>query len=76
MFGAGAGTLKKVDSGRFGLADILNVLFFPISVRAPVKDVAPNLTLQTFPLLNRDSRPALLKGEIDLAIGSFPGIVA
>jgi DNA-binding transcriptional LysR family regulator len=60
---------------RLCMADSTASLVLPPLIRL-VKDVAPNLTLQTLPLLNRDPRPALLKGEIDLAIGSFPGIVA
>jgi DNA-binding transcriptional LysR family regulator len=60
---------------RLCMADSTASLVLPPLIRL-VKDVAPNLTLQTLPLLSRDPRPALLKGEIDLAIGSFPGIVA
>ena len=60
---------------RLCMADSTASLVLPPLIRL-VKEVAPNLTLQTLPLLSRDPRPALLKGEIDLAIGSFPGIVA
>jgi len=41
-----------------------------------LKRAAPRLTLQILPLLSRDPRESLIRGEIDLAIGSFPGIVA
>jgi DNA-binding transcriptional LysR family regulator len=41
-----------------------------------LKKAAPGLTLQVLPLLSRDPRESLMRGEIDLAIGSFPGIVA
>lgn len=60
---------------RLCMADSTASLVLPPLIRM-VKEVAPNLTLQTLPLLSRDPRPALLKGEIDLAVGSFPGIVA
>lgn len=60
---------------RLCMADSTASLVLPPLIRL-VKAKAPNLTLQTLPLLSRDPRPALLKGEIDLAVGSFPGIVA
>jgi DNA-binding transcriptional LysR family regulator len=60
---------------RLCMADSTASLILPPLIRL-VKQVAPKLTLQTLPLLSRDPRPALLKGEIDLAVGSFPGIVA
>ena len=60
---------------RLCMADSTASLVLPPLIRM-VKEVAPNLTLQTLPLLSRDPRPALLRGEIDLAVGSFPGIVA
>ncbi|MBK4735174.1 LysR family transcriptional regulator [Noviherbaspirillum pedocola] len=41
-----------------------------------LKRAAPRLTLQILPLLSRDPRESLIRGEIDLAVGSFPGIVA
>lgn len=74
------GTEQKVLSHikktlRLCMADSTASLVLPPLIRL-VKEQAPNLTLQTLPLLSRDPRPGLLKGEIDLAIGSFPGIVA
>lgn len=60
---------------RLCMADSTASLVLPQLIRL-VKEIAPNLTLQTLPLLSRDPRPALLRGEIDLAVGSFPGIVA
>jgi len=60
---------------RLCMADSTAALVLPPLIRL-VKEVAPSLTLQTLPLLTRDPRPALLRGEIDLAVGSFPGIVA
>lgn len=60
---------------RLCMADSTASLVLPPLIRL-VKEVAPKLTLQTLPLLSRDPRPALLRGEIDLAVGSFPGIVA
>jgi DNA-binding transcriptional LysR family regulator len=60
---------------RLCMADSTASLVLPLLIDL-VKQVAPNLVLQTLPLLSRDPRPLLLKGEIDLAVGFFPGIVA
>jgi DNA-binding transcriptional LysR family regulator len=60
---------------RLCMADSTSALVLPPLVRS-IKEAAPNLTVQTLPLLNRDPRPSLLRSEIDLAIGSFPGVIA
>jgi DNA-binding transcriptional LysR family regulator len=60
---------------RLCMADSTASLLLPLLV-SELTETAPNLTLQTLPLLSRDPRPSLLKGEIDLAVGFFPGIVA
>jgi DNA-binding transcriptional LysR family regulator len=41
-----------------------------------MKQDAPKLRVRTLSPLTRDPRTSLLQNEIDLAIGSFPGIVA
>jgi DNA-binding transcriptional LysR family regulator len=60
---------------RLCMADSTAALVLPPLIRL-IKETAPKLTVQTLPLLNRDPRPSLLRSEIDLAIGSFPGVVA
>ena len=37
---------------------------------------APGVTLRVLPLTTRDPRPLLEQGEVDLAIGHFPGVMA
>lgn len=60
---------------RLCMADSTASLVLPM-VTGLVKKVAPYLVLQTLPLLSRDPRSALSKGEVELAVGSFPGVVA
>jgi DNA-binding transcriptional LysR family regulator len=60
---------------RLCMADSTAGLLLP-SLVSRVKQTAPKLTLLTLPLLTRDPRPALLRSEIDLALGYFPGVVA
>lgn len=67
-----------VDVGktlRLCMADSTAARMLPPLI-APLKKAAPRLTLQILPLLSRDPRESLIRGEIDLAVGSFPGIVA
>lgn len=37
---------------------------------------APGATLRVLPLTTRDPRPVLEQGEVDLAVGYFPGVLA
>jgi len=60
---------------RLCMADSTAALVLPPLVHL-IKQAAPKVTLQILPLLNRDPRAALIRGEMDLAIGSFPGVVA
>lgn len=60
---------------RLSMADSTASLLMPSLVRK-MKQMAPKLSVQMLPLSTRDPRAALLHGDIDLAIGSFPGIVA
>ncbi len=69
------GTIEAQTTVRLSMADSTASLMMPSLVRQ-MKHVAPKLTVQTLPLMTRDPRPALLHNDIDLAIGSFPGIVA
>ena len=60
---------------RLSMADSTASLLMP-SLMRQMKQIAPKLTVQMLPLVTRDPRPALLRSDVDLAIGSFPGIVA
>src|ERR1700716_1370089 len=60
---------------RLSMADSTASLLLPSLVRQ-MKQNAPKMTVQMLPLMTRDPRPALLRSDIDLAIGSFPGVVA
>ena len=57
------------------MADSTASLLLPGLIRA-IKANAPGIDLRMLPLTSRDPRPMLLQGEIDLAVGSFPGVVA
>jgi DNA-binding transcriptional LysR family regulator len=60
---------------RIAMADSTAALLLP-ALMAAIKREAPNLNMRLVPLASRDPRPALVQGDIDLAIGSFPGVVA
>ena len=60
---------------RMAMADATAGLLLPPLVRAIEKD-APGIDIRMVPLTTREPRPSLLRGDIDLAIGFFPGVVA
>jgi DNA-binding transcriptional LysR family regulator len=60
---------------RLAMADATAALWLPALVRSIEKE-APGLNVRMVPLTTREPRPMLLRGDIDLAIGSFPGVVA
>ncbi len=60
---------------RMAMADATAALWLPALVRS-IEREAPGLTIRMVPLTTREPRPMLLRGDIDLAIGFFPGIVA
>jgi DNA-binding transcriptional LysR family regulator len=57
------------------MADSPAALWLPALVRAIERD-APGINVRMVPLTTRDPRPMLLRGDIDLTIGFFPGVVA
>ncbi len=57
------------------MADATAALLIPPLVRF-VELTAPNVTLRVLPLTTRDPRPLLQAGEVDLAVGYFPAVVA
>jgi DNA-binding transcriptional LysR family regulator len=68
--------ISKVQSTfRMAMADATAVLWLPMLVRSIEKE-APGINVRMVPLTTREPRPMLLKGDIDLAIGFFPGVVA
>ena len=60
---------------RLAMADSTATLFLPILVNAIEKE-APGMRVRMATLTTRDPRPMLLSGDIDLAVGSFPGVQA
>jgi DNA-binding transcriptional LysR family regulator len=68
--------LAKVQATfRMAMADATAALWLPSLVRSIEKD-APRMNIRMVPLTTREPRPMLLRGDIDLAIGFFPGVVA
>ena len=66
---------QATDTFRLAMADATAALWLPSLVRSIEKD-APRLSIRMVPLTTREPRPMLLRGDIDLAIGFFPGVVA
>jgi DNA-binding transcriptional LysR family regulator len=60
---------------RLAMADATAALWLPALVRA-IESEAPGIDVRMAPLTTREPRPMLLRGDIDLAIGFFPGVVA
>lgn len=60
---------------RLAMADATAALALPYLMRSIEKE-APGLNIRMMPLTTREPRPMLLRGDIDLAIGFFPGVVS
>lgn len=60
---------------RMAMADATAALMLPPLVRL-IENEAPGINIRMVPLTTREPRPQLLRGDIDLAIGFFPGVVA
>lgn len=68
--------LSKVETTfRLAMADSTATLFLPTLVSA-IEREAPGMRVRMAPLTTRDPRPMLLSADIDLAVGSFPGVLA
>lgn len=65
---------KTQTTFRMAMADATAALWLPALVRAIERD-APGINVRMVPLTTRDPRPSLLRGDIDLTIGFFPGVV-
>jgi DNA-binding transcriptional LysR family regulator len=62
-------------SFRMAMADATAALLLPSLVRV-IENQAPGIDIRMVPLTTREPRPMLLRADIDLAIGFFPGVVA
>lgn len=63
------------DTFRMAMSDGSASLWLPKLVRIIDKE-APGVKIRMVPLTTRDPRAQLLRGDIDLAIGFFPGVVS
>ncbi|MFZ6692426.1 LysR family transcriptional regulator [Undibacterium sp. SXout20W] len=60
---------------RMAMADATAALWMPTLVRS-IQNEAPGINVRMVPLTTREPRPMLLRGDIDIAVGFFPGVVA
>ncbi|GAB3397519.1 LysR family transcriptional regulator [Massilia agilis] len=60
---------------RIAMADSTANLLLP-QLMERIRKQAPGIDIRMIPLPGRDPRPMLLNADADLAVGSFPGIVA
>lgn len=66
---------KAQNTFRLAMADATAALWLPSLVQK-IEREAPGISIRMAPLTTREPRPMLLRGDIDLAIGFFPGVVA
>lgn len=66
---------RATNTFRLAMADATAALWLPALVRA-IEREAPGLTIRMVPLTTREPRPMLLRGDIDIAVGFFPGVAA
>lgn len=66
---------KAKATFRLASADSVAALLLPSLVCA-IESNAPGIRVQMVPLATREPRPMLMSAEIDLAVGSFPGVLA
>jgi DNA-binding transcriptional LysR family regulator len=60
---------------RMAMADATAAFWLPTLVRT-LETQAPGMNVRMVPLTTREPRPMLLRGDIDLAVGFFPGVAA
>lgn len=60
---------------RMAMSDATAALWMPTLVNVLEKE-APRVNVRMVPLTTREPRPMLMRGDIDIAIGFFPGVVA
>lgn len=66
---------KAQNTFRMAMVDATAALWLPPLVRKIMTE-APLVKIRMVPLTTRDPRGMLLRGDVDLAIGFFPGIAA
>lgn len=66
---------RAQNTFRLAMADATAALWLPALVRS-IEREAPGLTIRMVPLTTREPRPMLLRGDIDMAVGFFPGVTA
>ncbi|TFW32475.1 LysR family transcriptional regulator [Massilia horti] len=62
-------------SFRIAMADSTATLLLP-QVMERIRNEAPEIDIRLVPLTGRDPRPMLFNSQADLAVGSFPGVLA
>lgn len=60
---------------RMAMADATAAFWLPSLMRA-IELEAPGVNVRMVPLTTREPRPMLLRGDVDLAVGFFPGVAA
>ena len=60
---------------RMAMADATAAFWLPSLMRS-IEREAPGVNVRMMPLTTREPRPMLLRGDIDLAVGFFPGVAA
>ena len=60
---------------RMAMADATAAMWLPSLMRS-IESEAPGINVRMVPLTTREPRPMLLRGDIDLAVGFFPGVAA
>ncbi|MGS0741730.1 LysR family transcriptional regulator [Glaciimonas sp. GG7] len=60
---------------QMAMADATAALWLPSLVRT-IEREAPQLNIRMVPLTTRDPRQMLMRGDVDLAVGFFPGVTA
>ncbi|MDY7577236.1 LysR family transcriptional regulator [Herbaspirillum sp. RTI4] len=66
---------RAQNTFRMAMVDATAALWLPSLVRTILRE-APQLKIRMMPLTTRDPRSMLLRGDVDLAIGFFPGVAA
>jgi DNA-binding transcriptional LysR family regulator len=66
---------KAQATFRMAMADATAAYWLPSLMRA-IESEAPGVNIRMMPLTTREPRPMLLRGDIDLAVGFFPGVAA
>jgi len=66
---------KAQATFRMAMADATAAYWLPSLMRS-IESEAPGVNIRMMPLTTREPRPMLLRGDIDLAVGFFPGVAA